>query len=89
MQTAVGVYEDTTRMRAREVHEHEARGPSLSSLFPLYRLSMSGAILTYKVFDGPDIADDQLAVCAKFFSEHYGIWAENAPSPLKPSRHFL
>ncbi|KAI0375693.1 hypothetical protein BV20DRAFT_11260 [Pilatotrama ljubarskyi] len=38
----------------------------------------------FDVLEGPDITDEQLKICAKLFSEHYGVWAPDAPAPLKP-----
>ncbi|KAL7277069.1 hypothetical protein ACG7TL_008914 [Trametes sanguinea] len=37
-----------------------------------------------KVLHGPDIDEEQLKACALLFSRNYGVWAADAPSPLKP-----
>lgn len=39
----------------------------------------------FEVIEGGEVTQEQLAQCALLYSEHYGIWAENAPSPLRPS----
>ncbi|KAH9851392.1 hypothetical protein C2E23DRAFT_830748 [Lenzites betulinus] len=38
---------------------------------------------TFKILDGHDITDEQLKTCATLFSNHYGIWATDAPPPFK------
>ncbi|KAI0352901.1 hypothetical protein OH77DRAFT_1408106 [Trametes cingulata] len=44
----------------------------------------SGHEHVFEVLEGPDITDEHLKTCAKLFSENYGIWAPDAPFPLKP-----
>ncbi|KAL1945726.1 hypothetical protein VTO73DRAFT_1728 [Trametes versicolor] len=41
-------------------------------------------LYTFKILDGSHITDEQLKACATLFSNSYGVWAPNAPAPLKP-----
>ncbi len=41
---------------------------------------------TFQLLDGPHITDEQLKACATLFSNNYGVWAPDAPAPLKPGK---
>ena len=41
--------------------------------------------LSFTVIPGPAVTDDDLARCATFLSDHYGIWGDGVGRPLKPS----
>ncbi|KAI0327046.1 hypothetical protein GY45DRAFT_1328071 [Cubamyces sp. BRFM 1775] len=43
--------------------------------------------LRYDVFSGESITNEQLKACSTLFNTNYGVWAQNAPSPLKPGTH--
>ena len=40
--------------------------------------------LIYKVLSVENITNEQLEACSALFNTNYGVWAPNAPSPLKP-----
>ncbi|KAH9895278.1 hypothetical protein C8Q73DRAFT_790440 [Cubamyces lactineus] len=43
--------------------------------------------LIYEILSGENITDEQLKACSTLFNTNYGVWAPNAPSPLKPGTH--
>lgn len=46
-------------------------------------------LYTFQILDGSHITDEQLKACATLFSNNYGVWAPDAPAPLKPGKHHL
>ncbi|KAI0656388.1 hypothetical protein C8Q70DRAFT_1011308 [Cubamyces menziesii] len=43
--------------------------------------------LIYEVLSVENITNEQLTACSALFNTNYGVWAPNAPSPLKPGTH--
>ena len=35
---------------------------------------------------GSEVTDEELAKCARLFSENYGVWGPDVGAPLKPGK---
>ncbi|KAK7690439.1 hypothetical protein QCA50_005537 [Cerrena zonata] len=50
---------------------------------------MAAASYIYRTLTKDQIDDKILAECASLFSKNYGIWAPDAPKPLKPGKRVM